>query len=461
MSTGNKKDKIEDLISKVIKCNKKTTELNNNIIKQLQIIEESNLSSVNEILKDKKNAIGSIEAQYKNILKMLNDIETNVNDLVSRIKMQEEFDNNLKQNDTSAQKNIFEVLKDFIQKNIVGSTANNDQSKMQPIQALTNVVTKYVKIESKEDLSDLREILISVIKYLDDVKDITLYSTLDYNNFIKAVDDKVNSYIFKDIKKNDAIDKLVDGFYQKIQQFNTFIISPIINEVQGNHTSRILERICGDVCNVFYNRLREYEWNDALIEKYKQLTNKHVDKLKEIPEQIRKCSSNTWFKDDFGISVIIMYLINNKKELLKKHKEEVLIKKEIEKVQLQNIFQKNNIKLNTQNNLNINNVKLGLNNNNLQSQNKDYKLQFQNKNHKEYLELLKQERKKLSENKKGNYKNNQSGKGISSGEKRKKLQYPSINNNNNVNRKNNNINNNQSRKGTSIANKKFKLKKID
>ena len=280
-----------------------------------------------------------------------------------------------------------------------------------------------------------------------------MYSTLDYNNFITAVDDKVNSYIFKNIKENDGIDKLVDGFYQKIQQFNTFIISPIINEVRGNHTSRILERICSDVCNVFYNRLREYKWNDALIEKYKQLTNKHADKLKEIPEQIRKCSSNTWFKDDFGISVIIMYLINNKKELLKKHKEEVLIKKEIEKVQLQNIFQKNNIKLNTQNNLNINNVNIGFNNNN--------NLQFKNKDQKQYLELLKQERKKLSENKKGNYKNNQSGKGISSGEKRKKLQYPSINNNNNVNRKNNNINNNQSKKGTSFANKKFKLKKID
>lgn len=192
MNTENETQNIKQLMSD----STETKDKNDNIIKQLKMIEKSNLSSVNKILKDKKIAIGSIKSQYKNILKMLNDIETNVNDLVDRIKMQVEVDNEWKQNDTSAEKNIFEVLKNFINKNIVGSTANN-QSKMPPIQILTNVLTKDVKIESQNDLSNLRDILISVINYLNNVKQDTLSFSKDYSEFIRAVSDKVKYYILK------------------------------------------------------------------------------------------------------------------------------------------------------------------------------------------------------------------------------------------------------------------------
>ena len=415
MNTGNKTQNIKEIIDNVKSYSDETKNKNNNIIKQLQMIEKSNQSSVNKILKDKKIAIGSIESQYKNILKMLNDIETNVNDLVDRIKMQEEVDNKLKQNDTSAEKNIFKVLKDFTKNNIVGSTANN-QNKMQPIQVLTNVLTKDVKIESPDDLSDLRDILISVIKYLNNVDHITLSCSGDYYKFVRAVYDKVKSYIFKDITKKDSIDNLVNGFYQKIQLFNTFIISPIIKEVQGKNTSFIIGTICTYVGDEFYKRLREYEWNDKLIEKYKQLTSKHVDKLKKIPEKIRNHIS--LFRNDFGVKLL---MVDIKKRKESKYTEEVLRKQEIGKVQLPNIS--NNIKLNQQNNqvnrLNIKKVNIGFNNkNNLQSKNKNHKeyfdnnnnLQFKNENHKEYLKLLERER-KLYKNNKGNINNNQSRKG--------------------------------------------------
>lgn len=421
MITGNETQNIKKLMS----YSAQTKDKNDNIIENLKMIEKYDPSSVDKILKDQITKISSLEVQYGNILKLLNKIESTVNDLVSRINNQEELDQQIIKCKPADNKKIFEALKDFTKKNIVGSTANNYQSKMQPIQALTNAFTKNVTIESQEDLSDFRDILISVIRSLKDVNYRTLFSTIDYDKFIYAVYDKVKSYIFKDINENDSIDNLVDGFFQKINLFNTSIISPIIDSVKGQNTILTLGKIYTNVVNEFYNRLREYEWNDTLIEKYKLLTKKHIDKLKKIPEQIRNNYSK-WFADDFGIQ----HLMNLRTTMnhQKKHTEEVLIEKEIGKRKLPDILQYKNIKLNKQNNqengLNINNVNLGLNNNDLPFENNNYKLQFQNQNHKEYLKLLELEKiKELYKHNKGN------------------------------------INNNQTRKGTRIVLKKIKLKK--